>query len=197
MTDREWIEEAARLFCEQQLTDYRAAKRRAGERLGRPPDRPPPESTAVEAAVIDYQRLFGGPTYRRQLRRLRETALEAMRAFAEFEPRLVGAAVSGAVHAGHRLQLHLFCDSAEEVDYRLLDRGIAFEQGERVYRYGNGREARVPLVHFEAGEVGVDLALFDRDGLRQAPLSPVTGRPAKRLNRAQVEALLAADGEAA
>lgn len=185
------VEEAARIICVERLVDYGAAKRKAAQRLGVPPHTPMPDNAAVQDAVIEYQRLFGGAGYRQQLAQMRAAAVAALRLFAHHSPRLVGATVSGAVTQAHRVQLHLFCDSAEQVDIELLDRSIDFEPGERSYRYPDGRDIPVPLLHLELGGVGVDAAVFPADDLRRAPINPLDGRPFRRLDLAEAERLAA------
>ncbi len=185
------IEEAARIMCEQGLVDFASAKAKAASRLGCGADVALPSNREVHEAVIAYQRLFGGDAYRRHLHALRRTALQAMKLLAEFEPRLVGAAIDGAVHRGHRVQLHVFCDTPERIDFLLQDHAIDFAIDERRYRVGRrGQYAVYPMVRFEAGAVGVDVTIFPEAGLRQAPLSPVDGAPMRRLNAAAVQRLL-------
>ena len=41
----------------------------------------------------------------------------------------------------------------------------------------------VPGLRFELEAQGVEALVFDRDGIRQAPVSPVDGRPMKRASR--------------
>ena len=183
------VQEAARILCEEAVIDYRTAKLKAAQRLGLSGNTPLPDNARIQAAVIDYQRLFGGREYAERLRQLRNTAVQAMRLLAEFQPRLSGAAVSGAITAAHRVQLHVFADKAEALDLFFEDRRIPYRQDDRVYRYPNGNEEDVPLLRFEAGEVGVDVAMFGEDDLRRAPLSPSDGLPAKRLTLAEAEAL--------
>ncbi|MFX8637078.1 hypothetical protein ABTM28_19975, partial [Acinetobacter baumannii] len=91
------------------------------------------------------------------LRAMRQVAVRAMRLLTGFEPRLVGGAVTGAVSTAHRVQLHAFADKAEQLDIFLQDRGIPYEQDERDYRYPDGSQATIPIVHFEADTVGVDV----------------------------------------
>lgn len=184
-------EEAARVICEEEITDYRLAKRKAVERLGLPPNTPLPDNARIEAAVIEYQRLYGGREYADHLRALRQVAVKALRLLAQFEPRLVGGAVSGAVSTAHRVQLHAFADKAEQLDIFLQDRGIPYEEDERDYRYSDGSQASVPIVHFEADTVGVDVAMFSPDELRHPPLSPTSGQIMKRLTLAEAEKLAA------
>lgn len=188
------VREAARILVEERLTDYRLAKQKASERLGLSPRTAMPANADIQTAVIEYQQLFGGTAYRERLRHMRTTALSAMQLLEDFSPRMVGAAATGAAHAGHRLQLHCFTDMAEALDLFFLDRGIAFETGERRYRFADGRSQDIPLLHFEADGVGVDVAIFSEVGRRQKPLSPADGQPVRRLDAAQVRQLLAEDG---
>jgi hypothetical protein len=43
-----------------------------------------------------------------------------------------------------------------------------------------------------ADDVTIEAMVFDQDGLRQSPLSPVNGKPMQRAARAEVMRLLAA-----
>lgn len=183
------VQEAARILCEEAVIDYRAAKLKAAQRLGLGGNAPLPDNARIQAAVIEYQRIFGGREYAERLRALRATAVQAMRLLAAFQPRLSGAAVNGAVTEAHRVQLHVFPDKAEALDLFFEDRGIPYRQDDRSYRYPDGSTEEVPLLRFEAGDIGVDVAMFGEDDLRRTPLSPTDGLPMKRLDLAQAEAL--------
>ncbi|MFT4045106.1 MAG: hypothetical protein QM661_00245 [Solimonas sp.] len=193
--DRSGIaEEAARIICEEALTDYRGAKQKALERLGLPPRTPLPDNARIEAAVIDYLRLFGGKSYEARLRRMRKLAPRLMRRLKTFEPRLTGSAVSGAVTAAHRLQLHVFADQAESLDVFLMELGIDYDEGERRYRYPDGRDVAIPLARFEFDGVGIDIAVFPHGELKRPPLSPNDGLPYKRLDLTEAERLASISG---
>lgn len=185
----EILHETARIICEELVLDYRMAKQKAAQRLGFGGRAALPDNASVQAAVIAYQRLYGGDQYRRHLQSLRQVAVQAMRLMAEFSPRLVGGAVSGAISGAHRVQLHAFPEQPEALDIFLQDRNIPYEQDERRYRYADGSEREVPLVRFEAGEIGVDVAAFTQGDERRAPLSPTDGLVMKRLTLAEAEAL--------
>jgi len=47
-----------------------------------------------------------------------------------------------------------------------------------------------PGVRFELDDQSIEAIVFPHDGIRQAPVSPVDGRPMKRANKLEVEALL-------
>jgi hypothetical protein len=183
------VHEAARIICEDGLSDYRLAKQKAVERLGLGFGTPLPSNADVQSAVIQYQRLFGGRAYAARLTQLRRTAVQAMRLLADFQPRLVGAVATGATTDAHRVQLHCFADKPEQIDVLLDGKGLRYEVGERRYRYADGSTGDVPVLSFMAADVGIDVAVFPERGLRDAPLSPVDGQVFRRLDLAAAEAL--------
>jgi len=185
----ELVSEAARIICEEHVTDYRLAKQKAASRLRLGPKPPMPDNQSIQNAVLEYQRLFGGSEYADRLVRLRRTAVQAMRLLRDFNPRLVGAVATGATTDAHLVRLHGFADKPEMLDLFLQNSGIPFETGERRYRYSDGRIVEIPTCEFLAGDIGVEMALFSPDDIRRAPLSPVDGLPMKRLDLSRVEAL--------
>lgn len=184
------VQEAARIICEDGLADYRLAKQKALARLGlREGSIKLPSNAEIQDAVIEYQRLFGGQAYADRLAKLRRTAVQAMRMLAEFQPRLVGAVTTGATTDTHRVQLHCFADKPEQIDWLLESRGLRYEVHERRYRFADGDTDDIPVLSFEAADVGVDIAVFPEKGLRAAPLSPNDGQPFRRLDMNAAEAL--------
>lgn len=185
------IEEAARILVDQGLVDYRAAKEKAAARLGLDSQFPLPSNLQVHDAVVAYQRLFGGERYTQRLLTMRQTAIRAMQLLADFEPRLVGSTISGAIHDGSHVQIHVFSDNPEALDFLFEDRAIEVEADIRRYRI-NARDYReYPLLHFEAGEIGVDVTIFPEVAIRQPPRSPITGQAMQRLKLGAAQALLA------
>ena len=57
-------------------------------------------------------------------------------------------------------------------------------------RFERDRTVTYPAFRFVAGRQTVDAVVFPLDGIRQAPCSPVDGKPMKRASAADVEALL-------
>ncbi|MDD3517126.1 MAG: hypothetical protein PHQ14_02165 [Chromatiales bacterium] len=187
-------DEAARIILDEGLADYRMAKHKAAERLNAAQTRNLPNNAEIEQAVLDRRRLFGDRAAQDRLLALRHAALSAMRLFVAFEPRLVGPVLSGAV-SGLRQQvdLHLFADTVEEVMLLLDERGIPWEAGERRLRTGAQSHAFLPVLGFQAGDVTLEAVVFPTNGIRQAPLSPVDGRPMQRADLKEVERLLAGE----
>jgi len=189
-------QEAARIMSEQGIDDYGLAKRKAAERLGGTDASVLPRNTEIEAALAAHHRLFRADTHASTLNGLRQVALQAMRLLKRFEPRLVGAVLSGTASAHSEIDLHVFAEGTEPVILHLMDLGVPYHMGERRLRYEPNRQVAYPVVEFFAGNQGVEAVVFPVDGIRQSPASPVDGRPMRRADMAEVEALLETGGNA-
>ncbi|HEX8756693.1 MAG TPA: hypothetical protein VF745_10170 [Steroidobacteraceae bacterium] len=188
---RALAQEAARIMAEHGIRDFFVAKRKAAERLGVTDGTAAlPKNTEIETALAEYQRLFGGESHEESLQAQRRAALTAMHALREFEPRLVGPVLSGTATEYAEVQLHLFADYAESVALKLIDRGIAHEVTERRVRMSPERVLAVPGLRFEVEDQPIEATVFPADAIRQAPVSPVDGRPMRRASVIEVEALL-------
>ncbi len=186
---RQVAHEAARLMVEHGIRDYQLAKRKAAVRLGLGDSRDLPRNDEIEREREAYQRLFAGEERTRHLASLRRQALEAMRLLERFEPRLTGPVLNGTADRHSEVCLHLFSDPPEAVAMFLLDRRIAFDQGEARLRFRAGAFERLPAFRFLAGEVQIELVVFSAWARRRPPLSPVDGRPMRRAKLAEVAAL--------
>ncbi|HEX6834646.1 MAG TPA: hypothetical protein VF132_14000 [Rudaea sp.] len=183
--------EAARLMTESGIRDFHMAKRKAAERLGVRDDTHLPKNSEIEEALREHQRLFEGDAHAQHLHELREVAREAMRFFARFEPRLVGAVLEGTADRHSAVCLHLFCDTPEEVIGFLSENAIPFEEQARRLRLDASTHAEFPAFVFRAESTPVDVTVLPRDNLRQAPLDRVDEKPMRRATLAMVEQLLA------
>jgi hypothetical protein len=187
---RALAQEAARLMAEHGIRDFLTAKRKAAERFGVFDGGMLPKNTEIQEALIEYQRLFGGDEHAQQLLAQRQAALAAMDLLGQFNPRLVGAVLHGTATEHNDIQLHVFADRAETVGWMLMDRAIPHEFFERRLKYGSGRSVNQPGVRFEIDEHDVDALVFTEDGIRQAPVSPVDGKPMRRADADEVRSLV-------
>jgi hypothetical protein len=183
-------QEAARLMAEHGIQDYYVAKRKAAERYGVIDGAFLPKNTEIETALRSHQRLFGQQQHERSLQEQRRVALQAMRLLRDFEPRLVGPVLNGSATEYADIQLHVFSDSTEAVTMHLMDRRFEYEVFERRIRLASDRQVLVPSIRFEMGSETVDAYVFPCDGIRQAPVSPVDGKPMRRAGMAEVEAIV-------
>jgi hypothetical protein len=188
---RALAQEAARVMSEHGIRDFLFAKRKAAERFGVVDGAVLPRNSEIEEALIEYQRLFGGEEHVESLYAQRLAAAEAMRALHDFQPRLVGAVLNGTATEHAHVQIHVFADRAETVAFRLMDQGIPYEMGEKRLKFNAERVVLQPTIELEIDAQPVEVVVFSVDGIRQAPVSPVDGRPMRRADLAEVEALLA------
>lgn len=183
--------EAARLMAEGGIRDFQMAKRKAAQRLGILDDASLPRNREIEEALRQYQRLFLGDRQVAEVRRRREAALRALEFFAAFEPRLVGPVLDGTADAHSPVALHLHSDDPDAVQRWLDEHGIPAQPRSRRLRLDRERELDAPGWLFNAEELAFDATVLPLDGLRQAPLSGIDGRPMQRASAAQLRALLA------
>jgi hypothetical protein len=188
---RALAQEAARIMAEHGIRDFFIAKKKAAERLGVSDGSAVlPKNTEIETALVEYQRLFGGESHTESLYAQRRAALSAMRYLQEFEPRLVGPVLTGTATEHSDVQLHLFTDTAESVALKLMDQRVPYEVTEKRVKMNAERVLAYPGVRFEMDDYEIEATVFPTDGIRQAPVSPVDGKPMKRANAFEVEALL-------
>jgi len=187
---RALAQEAARVMAEHGVRDFLVAKRKAAERFGVTDGAVLPKNTEIEAALAEYQRLFGGDSHAASLDAQRRAALQAMRTLKDFEPRLVGPVLAGTATEHSDVELHLFADSPESVAFSLMDQGIRHEITARRVKMNADRVLECPGVRFLIDDQAVAATVFPTDGIRQAPVSPVDGRPMRRADVDELEALL-------
>lgn len=185
-------QEAARLMAEEGVQDFRFAKRKAAEHLGLDTrSLHLPTNLEIEQAVDAHQRLFRANSQRAHVQNLRETARAAMRMLDGFDARLVGSVLAGTAPDHPVVHLHVFSEAPEQLAWFLMDNNIPYELSSRKLKFGNGEQREHPVYRFVAGDTPIELTVFDVDGVREAPLSPVDGRPMRRAPLQEVDKLLA------
>lgn len=183
-------QEAARIIVDHGIRDYRVAKQKAAERLGVGTRGSLPGNAEVESAVAEYLQLFGGDSHTDLLRLMRTAALSAMELLAEFSPRLVGPVLAGTADENSAVNLHLFTDSPEMVAMEIGDMGIAFRPYERRLKSRRGQVEMYPGFEFSHRNETIQATVFPVDGIRQAPISPIDGKPMRRVDSEAVQVLL-------
>lgn len=186
-------QEAARIIVDHGIRDYRVAKVKAAERLGMNTRGALPGNSEVEQAISEHLLLFGGDSHAQLLHKLRQVALSAMRLLEPFTPRLVGPVYAGTADENSAINLHIFSDSPEAVAMLLAARNISYQVYERRLKQRPGRNVRpdafAGYAFLHDGE-SIEATVFRIDGIRQAPISPVDGKPMLRADIATVRTLL-------
>ena len=183
-------QEAARIIVNHGVRDYRVAKQKAAERLAVQARGSLPGNSEIEAAVAEHLALFGGEAHVDRLRLMRVAALSAMELLASFTPRLVGPVLSGTADENSVVNLHLFADSPESVAMELEQIGVSYRTYERRLKSRRDRLESYAGFEFNHGSNAIQATVFPVDGIRQAPMSPIDGKPMRRVDSAGVQALL-------
>jgi len=183
-------QEAARIIVNHGVRDYRQAKRKAAERLGFSGRGSLPGNTEIEAAVAEHLHIFGGDSHEDHLRLMRVAALSTMELLASFAPRLVGPVLAGTADENSAINLHIFADSPEAVAHELADIGLQFRPYERRLKSRRNQVEKYAGFRFHHNNSLIEATVFPVDGIRQAPMSPIDGKPMLRIDSNGVQELL-------
>jgi len=191
-------QQAARMMAEEGISDYAYAKKKAGRQLGVTDKQGLPSNIEVEEEIKLYNSLYLGDVQPGHLAQLRENALYTMELLAEFNPYLTGAVLEGTAGLGTDTHIHLFAESAKEVEIFLLNEQIPFEANEKSYRIlndgkrdkrGDGRK-KVPMLTLET-ELGlIQISIFEVDDVRYATKRTADGANALRADIARVRSMI-------
>ncbi len=178
-------EEAARLILEDGIRDYHRAKRKAVDQLGLGARSGLPTNLEVHEAIRRYRKLFFTPADYAHEALLWRTALAAMRLLKGFRPRLTGPVLEGTAGRHSPVVIHVFAETSEEVLWHLMEHGVQYRELERKLRL-QGEMRAYPGVRFFGGGIEVEVIVFPGLGMREAPASPVDGRPMRRAGLQEV-----------
>lgn len=181
---------AARLMAEEGIHDFGEAKARAAANLGVRGRSSLPRNDEIEAELRSYQALFQADEHPRWLARKRRIALQIMQLLEDFQPRLAGAVLRGTAARDTEISLHLFVDPPERVATFLYDRHIPWRLDGWEARFGGNRVFELPMYRINPEGQPVRLIVFPEGAPREAPRSPVDGRPMARAAAAEVAELL-------
>ena len=192
-------QQAARMMAEDGVNDFAYAKRKAGRQLGVSENSVLPTNAEIEEEIRLYHEIYNADEQPLELAKLRKTALMTMQLFERFNPRLTGSVLDGTAGKFAQTDIHLFADSAKEVEIFLLSQQIPFESSEKSYRISDkpSKDKKekvrktVPVFTLET-EFGLQkLSVFEFDDLRIATKSTVDGSNAERADIAELKQLIA------
>ncbi|MBN2427561.1 MAG: nucleotidyltransferase domain-containing protein [Deltaproteobacteria bacterium] len=175
--------EAARLMYEEGVREYRDAKRKAARRFGPAKGLALgeylPSNAEIHQELQHLIRFFEGEEQPERAFQMRLLALKYMDLLKPFRPYLVGSVLSGAVTSRSDIDLHLFADTAEEVEDHLKQMGIPFDSEVVTVRKG-GEFLDYPHIYLEEDEVEIECSIYPPEDIRRIPKSSITGRPMER-----------------
>ncbi|CAN0109610.1 unnamed protein product [Chrysoparadoxa australica] len=180
---------AAQIMIEDGVVDYGYAKKKAGRQLGISENSALPSNAEIEEEVKRYHQLFN-EDQPQELYMLRQAALATMQLFEQFNPHLTGSVLEGTAGKNSQTDIHLFADSAKEVEIFLLNQQIPFESSEKTYRISDRpskdkkdrQRKTVPTYTLETAYGLQKLSVFEYDDLRIATKRTADGSNAGRAN---------------
>ena len=190
-------QQAARMMAEDGIHDFAYAKKKAGRQLGITESSVLPSNAEIEEEIRLYHQIYNADEQPAELEKLRKTALATMQLFARFNPHLTGSVLDGTAGKFSQTDIHLFADSAKEVEIFLLNQQIPYESSEKSYRLSDkpSKDKKekvrksVPVFTLETEYGFIKLSVFDVDDLRVSTKSAANGENAGRLDLAGVQAL--------
>ena len=191
-------QQAARMMAEDGINDFAYAKKKAGKQLGVSEASVLPTNAEIEEEIRLYHEIYNADEQPLELEKLRKAALITMQLFERFNPHLTGSVLDGTAGKFAQTNIHLFADSAKEVEMFLLNMQIPFESSEKSYRLSDkpSKDKKdkvrktVPVFTLET-ELGVQkLSVFDVDDLRIATKRTSDGGNAERADISDLQALL-------
>ena len=191
-------QQAARMMAEDGINDFAYAKKKAGKQLGISEASVMPTNAEIEDEIRLYHEIYNADEQPAELAKLRQAALLTMQLFERFNPHLTGSVLDGTAGKFSQTNIHLFADSAKDVEMFLLNQQIPFESSEKSYRISDkpSKDKKekvrktVPVFTLET-ELGLQkLSVFDVDDMRVAVKRTVDGSNAERLDIAGVQAIL-------
>jgi hypothetical protein len=191
-------QQAARMMAEDGIHDYAYAKKKAGRQLGVSENSVLPSNAEIEEEIRLYHEIYNADAQPLELTKLRQAALMTMQLFEKFNPHLTGSVLDGTAGKFAQTNIHLFADSAKEVEMFLLNQQIPYESSEKAYRVSDKASKdkkekvrkSVPVFTLET-ELGLQkLSVFDIDDMRVATKSPSDGSNAERMDIAALKQLL-------
>ena len=196
-------QQAARMMAEDGVTDYGYAKKKAGRQLGVVDANCRPSNAEIEEEIRLYHDIYNSEDQPEALRLLRQDALATMQIFARFNPHLTGSVLDGTAGQYAETHIHLFADSAKEVEIFLLNQQIPYDSNDKSYRVRdrksgekkatgkNSERMKVPMFTLEGPNGFIKLSVFEFDDIRFSTKSVVNGGNAERLDTEGLKVLLA------
>ena len=191
-------QQAARMMAEDGVHDFAYAKKKASRQLGISEASALPTNAEIEDEIRLYHNIYNADEQPLELKKLRQAALMTMQLFERFNPHLTGSVLDGTAGKFSQTDIHLFADSAKDVEIFLLSQQIPFDSSEKSYRVSDKpskdkkEKARktVPVFTLET-ELGLQkISVFDVDDMRVAVKRTVDGSNAERADISDLQALL-------
>ena len=183
-------QESAKIIISQGIENFSDAKNKAAEKLNIENLGCLPSNYEIEKSLKEHYQLFVPATHTDYIKLMRETAIEIMNLFIDFQAYVVGPVVSGTASSSSSINIHLGSEDVydvtkildkNEMKYKFFDKKIKFNK--KVNKVFCG----LSLLY---RNVVVEIVIFNSRDIKQCPLSRIDGKPIKRLKINSLKKLL-------
>ncbi len=180
--------EAARIMAEEGVRDYKMAKEKAVRRVGATAGQIVPTNLEIEESLAEHLQIFQRESVSSAHRKYLRTACELMQLLCAYSPFAVGAVLTGNITSSRPIEMHVFCDTIEEV-FELLEKNAQrLRIADKQPRFFGGFK-NISCLELEYFEVNVEILAFLRAD-PYPPLSPVDGKPVRKASLKKVTKML-------
>lgn len=191
MEPRERVaKEAARLLYTRASEEYKHAKEQAASSLGLDA-MPSNYEVAVELDLLANQ--FEDEDRSKMLLEMRNEALRAMRALADYSPRLMGSVWRGTARRGSDLDIDAYSDRPEEVESTLNRIGYVVDRSEDVVVNKSGLTIRTRHLTIRLNEFDVEVVVRPSEERGRAERCEIYGDLKRGLDLSGLEKLMKTD----
>lgn len=182
--------ETARLINEEGIDNFQYARKKAAHRFGISDEHLFPDNEEILEQIKIHQLLYQNSTHKVILKELRQTALNAMKLFKQFKPRLIGSVLSGHAHEQSSIDILVMVNSPEEIAMRLLEHEIPYQLQDWKLFSGKHHYQLIPVYQFYAGNYQVKLITLAENNRKVIPLNPINWKAMQKVSTKQLDALL-------
>ena len=182
--------EAARLINEEGIDNFQYARKKAAHRFGISDEHAFPDNEEILEQIKTHQILYHNSTHQQILKELRQTALNAMKLFNHFKPRLIGSVLLGHAHEQSSIDILVMVDSPEEIALLLMEHEIPYQLQDWKLFSSKHNYQLIPAYQFFAGNYQVKLITLTENQRKIVPLNPLNWKAMQKASIKQLEALL-------
>lgn len=182
--------EAARLINEEGIDNFQYARKKAAHRFGISDEHVFPDNEEILQQIKTHQLLYQNPAHKQVLNELRQTALNAMKLFKRFKPKLIGSVLLGHAHEQSSIDILVMVDSPEEIAMDLIEHDIPYQLQDWKLFSSKHNYQPVPAYQFFAGNYQVKLITLAENQRKIVPLNPLNWKAMQKASIKQLVALI-------
>ena len=183
-------QESAKIIVSQGIENFSDAKNKAAQKLNIENLGCLPSNSDIEKSLKEHYQLFVPDTHTDYIKLMRETAIEIMNLFIDFQVYVVGPVVSGTASPSSSINIHLGSEDVYDVTQILDKNKIKYKFFDKKIKFNKKVNKAFCGLSFLYKTLVVEIMIFNSRDIKQCPLSRIDGKPIKRLKIDSMKKLL-------